>query len=243
MFLLKFNNFIKLITFLILLLIGSLYSSSSLDSLAERKEKPREFSQKKLNQFKNLEEFNYTEARRVNSNPIGQFLAWLWKNSFGYILGRGDATFWEIIIYFMAIFFIIFAIRQFIRIKISPVLYQSSNGLLIKQSYPDDNIFGKDFDSLLNASITEKDFRLAVRILYLMLIKNLNDNKKISWHFGKTNQQLSGEIENTNLRNYFLKLTWIYECIWYGKFNIDSAKFRSVHKNFSDINLILEDKF
>ena len=234
------KNFFILIFSILLLFSNSLFSFALNDSLKIVHDSSivREFDQVKVDNFKNLDEFNYTKSSTDNQNILLRMIIWLWDNTFGYFFKNVDANVLEIVVYILSLLFIIFIIRQFLKSKISAPLtsYASFNkpvGYLIK----DDNISGIDFNQYLKEALQNNDFKVAVRILYLKLLKNLDDSKKIIWHPGKTNHQYQNEIKETDLRNDFSKLTWIYECVWYGGFKIDKRSFNSVHKKFSKINI------
>ena len=235
----KKNSFI-LVFSILLLFSNSLFSFALNDNLKVVRDSSnvREFDQTRVDNFKNLDEFKYTTSTTDNQNILFRLFTWLWDNTFGYFFKNVDSNVLEIIVYILSLLFIIFIIRQFLKSKISvPVTSDASfnkpMGYLIK----DDKISGIDFNQYLREALQNNDFKVAVRILYLMLLKNLDDSKKIIWNPGKTNHQYQNEIKEADLRNDFSKLTWIYECVWYGGFNIDKRNFNTVLKKFSEITI------
>lgn len=236
------NNSFILVFSIFLLFSNSLFSFALDDSLKVIRDSSnvREFDQIKVDNFKNLDEFNYTTSASDNQNILLRLFRWLWDNTLGYFFNNVDSNVLEIIVYILSLLFIIFIIRQFLKSKISaPLTSNASFNKPMDYLVKDDKISGIDFNQYLREALQNNDFKVAVRILYLMLLKNLDDSKKIIWHPGKTNHQYQNEIKEADLRNDFSKLTWIYECVWYGGFNIDKRNFNTVHKKFSEITINL----
>ena len=67
------------------------------------------------------------------------------------------------------------------------------------------------------------DYRLAIRLHYLKSLRLLDTLGKIIWRSGKTNHDYLLEIKDTELKEEFDNLSYIYEYSWYGQFEIESA--------------------
>jgi len=93
-----------------------------------------------------------------------------------------------------------------------------------------------DFDQLIAESIKTKNYRLAVRFLYLKNLKSLSDHSIINWNPNKTNYSYQYEIENSTLRTRFLESTRIFDFVWYGEFLLDEQSFNEAHHHFNDFN-------
>jgi len=93
-----------------------------------------------------------------------------------------------------------------------------------------------DFEALIAESIKTKNYRLAVRFLYLKNLKALSDKLIIKWNPNKTNYSYQYEIENSDLRSRFLDSTRIFDFVWYGEFNLDDNSFNDARHLFDDLN-------
>jgi hypothetical protein len=89
-----------------------------------------------------------------------------------------------------------------------------------------------DLDQLINEAIGQNDYRLAVRYFYLKLLKMLMDKDLIKWHSDKTNRDYVNEIKNPLLKKVFSELTFIYDYVWYGKYQPSSNDFESIKQQF-----------
>lgn len=87
--------------------------------------------------------------------------------------------------------------------------------------------------SMLDEAIRSGDFKLAIRLYYLELLKQLDANGIIKWKRDKTNKDYLAELFS---KNYFFddirRLTTAYETIWYGEHDIESQVFQRLSARF-----------
>lgn len=76
-------------------------------------------------------------------------------------------------------------------------------------------IMGINLEQLLQSAITFNDYRSALRIRYLMVIKALALNQKIKWSAEKTNGKYLQETSEQPFYEEFKLLTRNYEKAWY----------------------------
>jgi hypothetical protein len=102
-----------------------------------------------------------------------------------------------------------------------------------------ENIHEINFDDDIESALAQRNFKLAVRLLYLRSLKQLNDAGLIQWQIEKTNSVYVDELSNPNQRQTFSILTRQFEYIWYGNFPIDEQAFRNINTLFQDFKQIL----
>jgi len=78
------------------------------------------------------------------------------------------------------------------------------------------NLNKSDMEILIDQSLKEKNYMLAVRLHYLWAIKELNSKKLIRWKRDKTNRDYMREMRKTDLNKPFREVTNIFERVWYG---------------------------
>lgn len=78
------------------------------------------------------------------------------------------------------------------------------------------NLNKSDMEILIDQSLKEKNYMLAVRLHYLWAIKELNTKKLIRWKRDKTNRDYIREMRKTELNKPFREVTNIFERVWYG---------------------------
>ena len=99
-----------------------------------------------------------------------------------------------------------------------------------------ENIHEIDFDTAVDEAVSLRNFRLAIRLLYLQTLKHLSDTGHIDYKPDKTNRQYVYELANSSLQPDFERLTRQFEFVWYGDFSIDEARFITLQTAFKQIN-------
>lgn len=97
------------------------------------------------------------------------------------------------------------------------------------------NLKSVDFPTLLNQTIKEEQYRLSIRYYYLWLLQKLQEQEQIEWHIEKTNSDYQDEIKDSSLKEDFKYLSYIYNNIWYGEFEITESEFNQAKKSFDTI--------
>lgn len=99
--------------------------------------------------------------------------------------------------------------------------------------YEDDEDINKnDYEALLKKAIQRKEYRLATRYYYLLVLKKLSKKELIQYDKDKTNTEYQFELTDKQMRSKFAYLAYIYDYVWYGEFLIDENKFNTIDKNY-----------
>jgi hypothetical protein len=91
---------------------------------------------------------------------------------------------------------------------------------------------GKPLEQLVDKAIKAKDYRLAIRYLYLHTLEILGEKQLILLAPQKTNYQYLRELSDKPYSSNFSKLTLQYEYVWYGEFKLDDVTFNKIHEGF-----------
>ncbi|HBY68162.1 MAG TPA: DUF4129 domain-containing protein, partial [Flavobacteriaceae bacterium] len=81
-------------------------------------------------------------------------------------------------------------------------------------------IRSKNIRELIEKALQNKEYRLAVRYYYLLILKKLTDAELIDYEFDKTNTDYIAEITSDTVILPFKKATNLYDYIWYGNFTV-----------------------
>lgn len=92
-----------------------------------------------------------------------------------------------------------------------------------------------DLQKFLRNALEKKDFRLAIRIYYLMILQELNEREIIVWKKNKTNRDYILESSGRDYSHQFMHNTMIYEYIWYGEKQIAETQFAQVKPSFLNL--------
>ncbi len=98
-----------------------------------------------------------------------------------------------------------------------------------------ENIQEVNFEVLIQEALINKDYRLAVRYNYLLLLKKLDQNNIITYDSQKTSYDYQVALEGTSYATGFNKATYYFTYIWYGEFSIDKTEYETASSVYAQI--------
>ena len=128
----------------------------------------------------------------------------------------------ELILVCIAVF-ILLLVSWFVYKK-RPELFMRSGKRTLPYAVEEDTIYGVDFPEGINEALSQRNYREAVRLLYLQTLKRLSDEKRIDWQPYKTPTQYINEVRMPvfrQLTNHFLRVR-------YGNFEATEELFNSM---------------
>ena len=89
-----------------------------------------------------------------------------------------------------------------------------------------------NFSKLLSETENKQEYRLAIRYYYLWTLQSLSKKELIVWELEKTNSDYLIEIKEEAVKQDFQYLSYLYNNIWYGEFDINSESFSQAKTSF-----------
>jgi hypothetical protein len=191
----------------------------------------RKFNEDQITSLSKQKEFIYDDVAPAKLNAWQRFWQWFWR-MMGHMFNGNN--YGPVVKYLLIA--IVIALLTYVVIKLMGLNLKMLTGKSKKVDVPYgetlENIHEIDFDEQIDMALSNGNYRLGVRLLYLKTLKKLSDRQLIVWQPQKTNQAYVVELENENDRKAFGELTTKFEYIWYGEFHIDRSAFEQVHQSF-----------
>lgn len=143
---------------------------------------------------------------------------------------RGDGSFWKFLFIAIGVLLLAFIIYQ--------LFFKGGNKKkdegVSPANYHDDEldpstIQRSQLEIDLEEAISKEDYRIAVRILYTMILKALVEKNWILWEKKKTNYHYLLEMNKRQEKVDFDKSIRIFEWVWYGKNTPNKEAFNTAH--------------
>lgn len=99
-----------------------------------------------------------------------------------------------------------------------------------------DNIFEIHYQKEIDRAVSKGNYRFAVRLMFLRLLKDLADKQVIQYKQDRTNFDYLLQLHSTWRYPDFFRLIRHYEYSWYGQFDIDQDKFHMIKKDFENFD-------
>ncbi|MFB9056377.1 hypothetical protein ACFFU9_06425 [Mariniflexile ostreae] len=98
-----------------------------------------------------------------------------------------------------------------------------------------ENIENTNIQSLINIAENDKDYRLAIRYHYLLVLKTLSLKKLIKFEDDKTNADYLNELSHQPFVEKFSYTLYLYNYTWYGEFDVDNHQYNTAKTNFTNL--------
>ncbi len=195
----------------------------------------RSFDDKALQDLKKNKDFQYDRLVEPPKSLWERFWDWVWWQITQIMrTKRGRTTVWSALLLLGVAAIVFFVVK---------VMGMNKGGLFARGSGSDlpytstgEDINTISFDEAINKAIDNKNFRLAIRLLYLQSLKHLADKGYIDWQINKTNNDYISEVFGKPWQSLFKKLTYNFEYSWYGEMNVAEDDFKNLQAQFQQFN-------
>lgn len=188
----------------------------------------------------NGNDFNYHTTEGEAQNLLARGIFWILKgfhSVFGVEINSEFAKIIETIIYFILIAGTIYFLIRLLIGKDAVSFFRKKNKLVAPINSTEEHIDAIDLNALIINALAEKNYRLAIRYMYLKALQDLSIKNVINYHFEKTNTDYYREIVDVSLKQKFSRISYLYDYIWYGEFDLDENEYKSAKESFDQLNV------
>ena len=173
--------------------------------------------------------YEYKTPEKNAWDRFKEWLAGIFKNLFSFSDNTASMKFVEVLLKILAlilILFVIYLITKSILNKEGQWIFgRNSDKKIIDYNEIEKNLHLIDFEKLIQNTLKSGERRLTIRYYYLWILKKMSDKNLIEWDVEKTNSDYLYEIKNQAQKDDFSYLSYLYNYIWYGEFELDEATF------------------
>ncbi|WP_426477004.1 DUF4129 domain-containing protein [Chryseobacterium sp. CBSDS_008] len=198
---------------------------------------PKTFKENIPSRYKG-KEFDYSVSKPRESffQKLMRKLDQIIQSIFGETTLTKSAEFTTVLIRLFAIIligFLLYFIIRYILGKDGNFIFGKKNKKLdLNVQELHENIHEINFPESIAKFEHAGDYRSAVRYQFLFILKKLSDKKLISWNPEKTNKDYAIELKATHLKKEFSNLSYIFDYVWYGEFNIEEESYQKFKNQY-----------
>lgn len=96
----------------------------------------------------------------------------------------------------------------------------------------EDNLLETDLQRFLKEALAKGDYKMAIRVYYLEILKQLSLKKQIKWQRDKTNNEYLREMRKQDHFKDFRSVTRTFERAWYGDATIGKDVYAEISPEF-----------
>lgn len=192
----------------------------------------RDFDEGTLESYRNDPDFNYDPTEIETYSFWDNFRRWVGR-LLDFFFGtneRSDRTLYVLI--GISAIVIVFAILKLLGIDVRGAFYKVSKPVTLQADLLEEDIHAMDFADLIAKAEAQGQLRRAIRLQYLLALRELSERDLITWQEAKTNQEYVLELRRAELRPAFRQLTRLFEYVWYGDFPLSNAQYYRYAEQF-----------
>jgi hypothetical protein len=194
----------------------------------------------KLKSLQADESFRYSPERPSGKSFWDRFWWWLRVTLGKLFYDQQSGNYGRYALYVLGVGIMGWGMLKLLGVEAGSLFGRQPATLAIAYETYQENIHGIDFPVLIAQAEAQGDYRRAIRLYYLAILKKLTDLALIEWKPGKTNRSYVAEIENSHLRRSFEALTRQFEFIWYGGSTLQKPVFQQVRLAFEQFENLMK---
>jgi hypothetical protein len=203
----------------------------------------KKFDTEKIDQYKSQDDFKYN-VKKKEKNFLERFWDWLGRfakrilswifDDIGPAVGVLAAIL-RIIPWLVLGVLLYFIVKFFVGVNYRKSIDDSASIPSIELSDDEELIQNKNLNELVRNAIEQKDYRLAIRFYYLLVLQKLTETELIVWQQEKTNEDFIREVSKFEIADDFTEFTRLYDFVWYGNFEIKENEFLKAETLFKGL--------
>lgn len=96
-----------------------------------------------------------------------------------------------------------------------------------------ENIFAADLQAAIENAASKEDYRLAIRLSYLLLLRKFSEEGWIKYKEDTTNMEYMTQLYNQPFYKEFFTATRNYEYTWYGEMPVNKLLYDRIQQDFA----------
>ena len=199
----------------------------------------RKFPDGFFDDYRNDPAFNYDDGPKEADDWITKIKNWINQQLIILSSSKAYSTLLDILYYGLMVVALLLIIRGLLKADRRGLLFGKVNTNGLKLSEEHEDISQLNFDDLILAAIDSKQYKLAIRYMYLKSLKLLSEKGLIELRNNKTNYQYLTEIKDDKIASEFRSTTSSFERIWYGDFPVDEDIINSSKNDFNKLYTLI----
>lgn len=196
----------------------------------------RNFNAGKIQGYTSDPAFKYETANEAPVSSWDRFWIWVWYKVNELMSKPATARTLKVISITAASALLVYFLIRLSGMNNSGLFGKKNTGDSLQYVTRDEDIYSINFNQALQQAINSRNFRLAIRLLYLQSLKNLADRMLIQWQINKTNSAYVSELKDELQQKDFHRLTMQFENNWYGNMPVHEHEFAAVREQFEQFN-------
>jgi uncharacterized membrane protein len=193
----------------------------------------RTISKDTINKYRSQDAFQYSTIDKAKSKSFFERLwDWLWEKYYELMGEDAGNTLLKILLWTFAILGVVYFILRIIGMDAFAFFQKKNKDGSLSYEVLDENVHTINFAEAIEQAVSQRNYRLAVRLQYLQTLKKLTDKNYINWQPTKSNRQYVNEFSDSRLKGSFSSITTEFEYVWYGEMQLAPQEYEIISNEF-----------
>ncbi|GAB2768189.1 hypothetical protein GCM10027175_01250 [Hymenobacter latericoloratus] len=170
----------------------------------------------RLRELRQQRDFQYVEVKSELS-AWDLFWARFWRWVAEALETPSGRVAWEYGVYVFLVLALGFAALKLMQVDLTRAFGRAPRRAALNYDTETEDLHALDLETQLTEAEQQRNYRLAVRLGYLSVLRQLSDKGLIRWQPDKTNHDYLYELPTGPLPEAFRELTRQFEYVWYGE--------------------------
>ena len=195
----------------------------------------RAFDDERLNELRAADEYAY---ELVKPEPEGflqrawnRFVNWFWS----FFQSESSRSAFDIFFKLLIITGVVFFFAKVMGADVTSVFSPSKKNVNLEYDVDEESLNEIDFNEELRQATKAKNFRLVIRLYYLMALKQAAHANWVVLMQGKTNYEYLYDLKGNSIENDFRNLSYLFDYTWYGHFDANEQLAGKAKKHLEKI--------
>jgi len=195
----------------------------------------RSFDAEAVERYRKLRDFDYETPARFQRTDQEAFLRKAFNGLMRWLFDNrvGRTTYGELVFYIIVALTIGFAVFSIFGLRIRGLFLRKAAGMEGEYFSPETDIATLSFGQMIGEAERSEDYRLALRLRFLEILKQLTEAGHIKWKLHKTNRDYVRDLRKSAFSAEFEQIVRWYEYAWYGEFPLDNRAYESALSTFN----------
>jgi hypothetical protein len=181
-----------------------------------------------IERFRDDEDFQYGSTFKESESLLGRVLRSISEWLQARLGEEGTETFMDVLTYAIVAFSVILVVMKLMGAEIGLLFFRRRRNADESRDGDEGDVRTIDYDARIAAAVAAGDLRLAVRLHYLRLLRDLDESDAIEWKQSKTDSDYARELVGRPQHDGFERAALLFEYVWYGDFPIDRESYERI---------------
>lgn len=188
-----------------------------------------------LDKYKNNKTFDYSPNPESAESLWDKIINWINRQLFGLQRSKAYSDTIDYLLYGLMIAALIIIIIGLFKSEIRGFFYGAQKQQKIRFAEYEEDIHNINFDELIAQAVENKEYKIAIRYMFLKSLKILSDKNIINLQINKTNYDYNSEIKENQISELFSRAAFSFELAWYGNFPVKEEQYKSSANVFNNL--------